>query len=163
MLVLARADAGGYPLRRENVYLNDLVAECRRTVEVLARTRDVAIRTSSAGDVPFTGDENLLRRMLLNLLQNAVAHTRAGGVVGIDVSSDDHSVCIRVQDQGDGIPESDRARIFDRFVQLDASRSAAGAGLGLPIARWIAEAHGGSLVLEDSRSSGSTFTIALPC
>jgi signal transduction histidine kinase len=162
MLVLARADAGGYPLRRENLYLNDLLTECQRSVELLARERGVAVRTSSAGDVPFCGDENLLRRMLLNLLQNAVAHTRAGGTVTADVAPNGRHAYIRVKDEGHGIAEADRARIFDRFVQLDAARRGAGAGLGLPIARWIAEAHGGSLELEDSRSNGSTFRVALP-
>ena len=162
MLVLARADAGGYPLRCERLYLNELIAECRRTVEVLARERGVSIRTLGVDDVPFTGDENLLRRMLLNLLQNAVAYTRPGGAVTVDLSPNGRSVYIRVKDEGDGIPESDRVRIFDRFVQLDAARRGAGTGLGLPIARWIAEAHGGRLDLEDTRATGSTFVVELP-
>ena len=69
---------------------------------------------------------------------------------------------VRVTDQGGGIRAADRARIFDRFVQLDAARRGAGAGLGLPIARWIAEAHGGTLELEESGSDGSTFRVVLP-
>jgi two-component system OmpR family sensor kinase len=162
MLVLARADAGGYPLRREHQYLNELVADCRRTVDVLARERGITIRASASGDVPFDGDESLLRRMVLNLLQNAVAHTRDRSAVVVDVSPNGRSVYIRVTDEGQGIPEADRARIFDRFVQLDAARHDAGAGLGLPIARWIAEIHGGSLDLEESGTAGSTFRIVLP-
>jgi len=67
-----------------------------------------------------------------------------------------------VRDTGPGIPPADSGRIFDRFVQLDPARRSGGTGLGLPIARWIAEAHGGSLVLERSDASGSTFLIALP-
>ncbi|HMF98963.1 MAG TPA: HAMP domain-containing sensor histidine kinase [Vicinamibacterales bacterium] len=162
MLVLARADAGGYPLRRENVYLNELVVDCRRTVEVLARKRDVTVGTVAAADVPFFGDESLLRRMILNLLQNAVAYTRAGSSVVVDVSPQDHHAFIRVTDEGEGIPDPDRERIFDRFVQLDSARRSAGVGLGLPIARWIAEAHGGTLELERSSATGSTFRIVLP-
>jgi signal transduction histidine kinase len=162
MLVLARADAGGYPLKLEQLYLNDLLADCQRTLDVLARERRVAIRTVAGDDVAFTGDESLLRRMLLNLLQNAVTHTRCDGTVTVDLSHYSRSVYIRVSDEGQGIPEPDRERIFDRFVQLDASRSAAGAGLGLPIARWIARAHGGRLELETSNASGSTFLVLLP-
>jgi two-component system, OmpR family, sensor kinase len=162
MLVLARADAGGYPLTFERLYLNDLVADCRRALDVLARERAVTIRTVAGDDVPFTGDENLLRRMLLNLLQNAVSHTRPNGTVTVALSMLSQALQIRVSDEGDGIPESDRTRIFDRFVQLDMSRSRAGAGLGLPIARWIAEAHGGSLELETSNPRGSTFLVSLP-
>jgi signal transduction histidine kinase len=71
-------------------------------------------------------------------------------------------VYVRVSDSGAGIPEADRERIFDRFVQLDPSRRAAGTGLGLPIARWIAEAHDGSLDLESTGPSGSTFCVVLP-
>jgi len=162
MLVLARADAGGYPLHPVSLYLNDLVDECRRAVDVIARERGVAVRTTMPSDVPLRGDENLLRRMLLNVVQNAVAHTRAGGVVRVEVSPNGRHVTIRVRDEGAGIAEADRVRIFDRFVQLDAARSGSGAGLGLPIARWIAEAHGGTLSLEESRATGSTFAIDLP-
>jgi signal transduction histidine kinase len=162
MLVLARADAGGYPLKLERLYLNELVADCRRALAVLARERGVTIQTMTAEDVPFTGDESLLRRMLLNLLQNAVSHTPHDGTVTIALSLLSRLVYIRVSDEGGGIPESDRARIFDRFVQLDPSRSRTGAGLGLPIARWIAEAHGGRLELETSDSRGSTFVVSLP-
>lgn len=162
MLVLARADAGGYPLNPVNLYLNDLVDECRRAVDVLARERGVAIRASVPADVPLRGDENLLRRMLLNVVQNAVAHTRPGGVVTIAVAPNGREAAIRVIDEGEGIAAADRARIFDRFVQLDAARRGTGAGLGLPIARWIAEAHGGTLELEESRATGSTFRIGLP-
>ena len=162
MLVLARADAGGYPLHPVSLYLNDLVDECRRAVDVLARERSVTIRTNVHVDVPFRGDENLLRRMLLNLVQNAVSHTRPGGRVTLEVAPAGRQIAIRVRDEGDGIPEGDRSRIFDRFVQLDAARRGAGAGLGLSIARWIAEAHGGTLELEESCAAGSTFRIALP-
>src|SRR5262249_13829023 len=162
MLVLARADAGGYPLRRVNLYLNELVADCRNTADVFARERGITIRTSASGDVPFHGDESLLRRMVLNLLRNAVTHTRGGSAVVVDVSPNGCSIYIRVKDEGEGIPDADRARIFDRFGPPAAARRSAGAGLGLPIARWIAEIHGGTLDLEESGRDGSTFRIVLP-
>ena len=162
MLVLARADAGAYPLRRANLYLNELVSDCQRTVEILARHRDVTIRMWARDDLPFCGDENLLRRMLVNVMQNAVTSTRPGTAVIVDVSANGRQVDIRVTDEGDGIPERDRARIFERFVQLDPARRSEGAGLGLPIARWIAEIHGGSLELIQSGTGGSTFRILLP-
>ncbi len=164
MLVLARADAGGYPLRKVDLYLDELVAECAGAVNVLARERRVAVeaRTPRNADVGFRGDEDLLRRMLVNIVQNAVRHTREGGAVRIELSPNPHDTTIRVTDQGRGIPPADRDRIFDRFVQLDSARREAGAGLGLPIARWIAEAHGGTLELESTGDAGSTFRIVLP-
>ena len=162
MLVLARADAGGYPLRPVDLYLDEVVAECRRAVDVLATERGVAIRAGGSPDIPFRGDEDLLRRLVLNVLQNAVQHTPSGGSVAVDIRQEPSAVRIRVTDEGPGIPAGDQQRIFDRFVQLDAARRGQGAGLGLPIARWIAEAHKGTLVLEHTGPEGSTFCVWLP-
>jgi signal transduction histidine kinase len=162
MLVLARADAGGYPLRPVDLYLDEIVAECRRAVDVLATERGVSIDAAPAPETPFRGDEALLRQMVLNVLQNAVQHTAAGKTVVVELSQDAAAITIRVRDAGAGIAVADQARVFDRFVQLDPSRRGHGSGLGLPIARWIAEAHGGTLVLERSDDSGSTFCARLP-
>jgi heavy metal sensor kinase len=162
MLVLARADAGAYPLRAVDLYMDDVVEECRRAVDVLAAERGITMTSSGASDVLIRGDEELLRRLMLNLLQNAVQHSPRHGVVLVDVSPNGSRVSVRVSDSGGGIPEADRSRIFDRFVQLDPSRRAEGAGLGLPIARWIAEAHDGSLSLESTGPAGSTFCVVLP-
>ena len=162
MLVLARADAGGYPLRPVDLYLDELMSDCLRAVDVLATERHVVIQPLRAADIAFRGDEGLLHQLILNLLQNAVQHTAAGGSVALEIQHDEHAVTIRVTDEGTGIPPADQARIFDRFVQLDPARRGLGTGLGLPIARWIAEAHGGTLVLERSGARGSTFRVSLP-
>jgi two-component system OmpR family sensor kinase len=162
MLVLARADAGAYPLRPVTLYLDDVVEECRRAVGLLASTRGVTVRTHSPSDVSIRGDEELLRRLILNLLQNAIQHSPAGGLVSVDIAPNGSRVYVRVADTGTGIPESDRGRIFERFVQLDPSRRAEGTGLGLPIAKWIAEAHQGSLSVESTGPAGSTFCVVLP-
>ena len=154
MLVLARADAGGYPLRPVDLYLDEVVAECRRAVE---RAGDRARRHDRSGarrpEMPFRGDEDLLRRLLLNLLQNAVQHTPPGGVgrsiVHVRTVARRRSA---IATRAPAFRIADRARIFDRFVQLDPARRGHGAGLGLPIARWIAEAHGGSLEPRIERS-----------
>ncbi len=165
MLVLARADSGGYPLRPVHLDLDEVIAECRRAVDVLAAERGVAIRMGELSEIPFRGDEELLRQLVVNLLQNAVQHTPPGGVVTVERSLGgraDDVVAVRIRDTGTGIPPADQRRIFDRFVQLDSARHGRGAGLGLPIARWIAEAHNGTLVLESSGPGGSTFCITLP-
>src|SRR5205809_1183876 len=160
MLVLARADAGGYALRPRDLYLDEVVADCRRAVDVLATERGVAIHSTGSPEIPFRGDEDLLRRLVLNVLQNAVQHTPAGGAVAVDIRQDRDAVRIRVTDEGAGIPAEDRERIFDRFVQLDAARKGQGTGLGLPIARWIAEAHRGTLTLEQSQPGATTFCVS---
>jgi heavy metal sensor kinase len=162
MLTLARADVGAYPLRPVNLYLDDLIEDCRRAVAVLAAQRNITVNATGARDVPVRGDEELLRRLVVNLLQNAVQHSPKDGTVSVDVSPNGSRVYVRVADSGIGIAESDRARIFERFVQLDPSRRAEGTGLGLPIARWIAEVHQGSLSVESTSPTGSTFCVVLP-
>jgi heavy metal sensor kinase len=161
MLVLARADSGGYPIRATDLDLSEVVDDCRRAVRVLAEERGVDVQSGAIGETPVHGDEDLLRRLVINLLSNAIEYSPAGGSVSIGVQPDQSAIRIRVADSGPGIPEADRARIFDRFVRLDEARSGKGTGLGLPIARWIAEAHGGTLVLESSGPGGSTFCATL--
>jgi signal transduction histidine kinase len=162
MLVLARADAGGYPLRPVDLYLDEVIEECRRAVTVLAAGRGVHIAGGGWPEIPFRGDEGLLRQLVLNVLQNAVQHTPPDSRVTIGVSRQRDAIQITISDEGPGIAAADQERIFDRFVQLDPARRAGGTGLGLPIARWIAEAHHGSLRLASSGPGGTTFIIDLP-
>jgi signal transduction histidine kinase len=98
--------------------------------------------------------------MVSNLLDNAVRHAARAGEVCATVQQTPSTITIRVVDDGLGVPADARERIFQRFARL--SQEYAGAGLGLPIARWIAEAHGGSLVLESTGPRGSTFTVTIP-
>jgi two-component system, OmpR family, sensor kinase len=162
MLVLARADAGGYPIRPIDLYLDETLSECCKAVEPLATEREVTIVSSAWPETPFRGDEELLRQALLNVLQNAIQHTPARGIVSIGMMQDPDSVSIRISDTGPGIAPEDRSRVFERFVQLDPSRRNDGTGLGLPIAKWIAEAHHGSLALESTGRDGSCFRFVLP-
>jgi len=105
--------------------------------------------------------------MLLNLLDNAIKYTPAGGMVNVDCHLDADSYILRVSNTGPGIPPELQSRIFERFFRADKARSRSegdtgGAGLGLSIARWIVEAHHGRLELTQSDASGTTFTAFLP-
>ena len=160
MFVLSRAEAGGRILRPEPVYLDEIVADCVHELSVIASERNVRVIASGDTDVAFVGDDDCLRQLFTNLLDNAVAHTRSGGLVTAHLVATDRTITVRIIDQGEGIPESDRERIFERFTRLDHQR--AGAGLGLPIARWMAEAHSGTLQLESCSSQGSVFVVTLP-
>jgi signal transduction histidine kinase len=160
MFMLSRAEAAGIPLSREPLYLDEIAADCTRALQVVAKGRGVEVRTCGDAEVPWTGDGGLLRQMLSNLLDNAIRHAKPGGVVTVIVRGSAHGPTIRVVDDGEGIPFDQRDRIFDRFVRLNSYTE--GAGLGLPIARWIAEAHGGTLVLESSTAAGSCFAVSLP-
>jgi two-component system OmpR family sensor kinase len=163
MFTLARADVGGLPMDRSPLYVDELVAECVRETRVLAGPKGVDVGWDGASEVEATGNERLLRQMLINLLDNAIRYTPAGRAVRVNVAAAPDAVELAVSDGGQGIPEAERERIFERFVRLDAARHPwEGAGLGLPIARAIAEAHGGTLVLARSDPSGSTFLARLP-
>jgi signal transduction histidine kinase len=163
MLVLARADAGAYPLTPRLLYLEEIVAECVRAVSMIATAHSVALVTQLQADVSLTADDGLLRRLTMNLLDNAVQYTPTGGTVTVTVAADERLATIAVSDTGAGIPAADRERVFERFVRLDPARSGtSGAGLGLPIARWIAEAHGGTLTVEQNDAGGCRFIARLP-
>jgi two-component system, OmpR family, sensor kinase len=162
LLTLARADAGGLRLEPKPVYIDELVADCVRTIRVIAESKAVALDCRGPGDVELLGDERWLRQMFVNLLDNAVRHTPAGERVIVELACEPDSIQLAVSDSGAGIAEAECERIFERFVRLDAARSGDGAGLGLSIARAIAEAHGGTLAVARSDSSGTTFLVRLP-
>jgi heavy metal sensor kinase len=161
MLVLARADGGGYPVVLADVDLTDLVAGCVRELGGRADDRDIKVSTSLE-PVRIMADEALLRRMFGNLLNNALTYTPRGGSVNVSLARLQQAVELRVADTGPGIPPEDRERVFERFVRLDSARAAGGAGLGLAIARWVAEVHGGRVDVRSSGPEGTTFAASLP-
>jgi two-component system OmpR family sensor kinase len=167
LFTLARADAGQYPLSPHDFYLDELVADCTRTTRTLALAKRITLNCDAAQELPIHADEALLRRMILNLLDNAFKYTPEGGSVSIAGRRDAGEYVLSITDTGPGIPVELQPRIFERFFRADRARSRAesdggGAGLGLSIARWIAEAHHGRLELTRSNASGSTFTAYLP-
>ena len=107
-------------------------------------------------------DEQFMRQVLINIISNAVKYTPEGGSVSVDVRPGKESVSVIVRDTGIGIKAEDIPFIFDRFYRVEASRSSAGFGLGLSIAKSIVEAHGGSISIQSTPGEGSTFIITLP-
>jgi len=168
LFLLARADSGNLVARREPVYLEELVHDATRAVRPLADARAIRVELRDAIEAPFEGDADLLGRLLLNLLDNAIKHSPDGGEVEVGMAQRDGSYEIGVVDAGRGIPAEARERIFERFVRLDAARgrseqsSTSGAGLGLAISRRIAEVHGGRLELVESRPGHTQFRVTLP-
>jgi two-component system OmpR family sensor kinase len=167
LFTLARADAGQYHLVKREFYLDELVAEAAHSARALALEKEIALLCETSEECPFFGDEGLLRRMVMNLVSNAIKYTPRGGGVSVASRTDGGRYVLTVSDSGPGIPTELQARIFDRFFRVDTARSRengdqGGAGLGLSIARWIAEAHGGSLELTRSDARGSAFSAFLP-
>ncbi len=164
MLALTRADSGEQPLRREELYLNDLVEGCCRSAQALAVVKGVRLTYETAHDVSFYGDEELLKRMTMNLIDNAIRYTPEGGLVSVKVQREDQNVRLVVHDTGIGIPADCVNRVFDRFYRVAKSRARAdgGSGLGLSIVKLAAQAHHGTAEVSSELGCGSTFTISLP-
>ena len=166
MFTLARADAGIYPVRQMPMYLDEVVDDVVRAARVLASTRNVSIEAATIPSAALTGDEDLIRRLMVNLLDNAIRYTPAGSTVRVDLEQASGGYALSISDHGPGIPADVQPHIFERFYRADAARTRrdgadGGAGLGLALARWIAEAHGGHLTLAQSSEAGTTFTAFL--
>jgi two-component system OmpR family sensor kinase len=167
LFTLTRADAGQYPLSPKDFYLDELAADCTHATRSLALAKQIALTCEVPEELPIRADEALLRRMILNLLDNAIKYTPRGGRVHLSCERQGSEYALIVTDTGPGIPTELQQRVFERFFRVDKARTRSetdggGAGLGLSIARWIAEAHNGRLILARSDSSGSTFTALLP-
>jgi two-component system, OmpR family, sensor kinase len=167
LFTLTRADAGQYPLSPQEFYLDELVADCTHAARSLASAKQISLTCEVPEELPIRADEGLLRRMILNLLDNAIKYTPAGGRVKVSCERSGAEYALSVTDSGPGIPKELQQRVFERFFRVDKARTRSkndggGAGLGLSIARWIAEAHHGRLILARSDSSGSMFSALLP-
>jgi len=165
LFALARVDSENIASRRERVYVEELVDDAMRMVRPLGATRGVHVKLNEAVEAPVHADADLLGRLLINLLDNAIKHSPDGGVVEVRMQRRNGLVDVGVVDQGRGIPAEDRERIFQRFVRLpdgDGATHQGGVGLGLAIARRIADAHGGSLVVVDSAPGHTEFRLTLP-
>lgn len=159
LLLLARADEQTFALQRGSVDVDDIVFE---QAARLRATTPVRINTTAVSAGRVSGDPAQLQRLVANLADNAARHATAQ--VAFTLVADDEAVVLRVEDDGDGIPEADRQRVFERFVRLDEARDRdhGGAGLGLPIVASIAAAHEGTVTVSRSHLGGARFEVRLP-
>ncbi len=165
LLLIAKADSGAAELNRRRIDIVAAVREACTEAEVLARVKGLELTTQlPAGGILVHGDRDALRRLFLILLDNAVKYTPTGGSLTVAVRSQEGAVVGTVRDSGIGIAPEHLPYVFDRFYRVDRARSRAdgGAGLGLAIGRWIAEAHGGRITVESESSHGSSFHVHLP-
>jgi heavy metal sensor kinase len=165
LLLLARADAGLPALPLERIELTPIVRDVCRQSELLAQERQLEL-SADMPDQPIYVQANdpALRRLLLLLLDNAVKYTPAGGRITVTVGCGPAGSIVAVSDTGVGIPAPALPHVFERFYRVDESRNrdAGGAGLGLSIAKWIAERHHASLEAESESGRGSTFRVRFP-
>lgn len=162
LLLLARADSGGLPLRQERVELENVLFDVYRQMNRMEKS--VELELTAVDQVVVLGDEDRLKQLILNLVDNAIKYTPEGGRVSLSLTKDGDWAYLVVSDTGMGIPPEDLAHIFDRFYRVDKSRTRAmgGSGLGLSIAKWVVQAHGGTIQVESTVGQGTTFTITLP-
>jgi heavy metal sensor kinase len=161
LLLLAQADAG-LKLQRQPVELDTLLLEVYRQAQVMAADK-VAVRLGAEDQALVLGESDRLRQLLLNLIDNALKYTPAGGQVTLTLRRQAGWVQVGIEDTGIGIGPEDLPHIFERHYRADRSRSRSGGhGLGLAIAQWIAQAHGGRIEVTSEVGKGSTFTVWLP-
>ena len=164
LLTLARADAAALPLQREVFDLADLVGDVAAQLQPLAAERGLRLDAQARAGASVLGDEDRLLQVLLNLVDNALNYTPAGGLVTLTCGATGATVLVTVCDTGMGIAPEHLPYIFERFYRVDTARSRArgGAGLGLAITRTLVEAHGGSIAVQSQIGQGTCFTLRLP-
>jgi signal transduction histidine kinase len=169
IFLLARVDAKQVPTTPVPLYFDELVAETCRAMRSLAAQRSITLRCEpTSGEIPYVGDEPLLERLVMNLVDNAIKYSDDEGTVSVCLAKTRDGIVLTVANGGRGIPPAARPHVFDRFYRADEARThdgvlhGSGSGLGLSIARWIAELHGGRLELTEASTTKTVFTLALP-
>jgi signal transduction histidine kinase len=173
LLMLARADAGERPIERQRVFLDDVTLDAAEAARVIADRKAVRLEVGEFEESPVLGDAQLLRQVVMILLDNAIKFTSPGEVVGVAVTHRAGRVSLVVSDTGLGIPADQLAHVFERFYRGDPSRTrqtksgdsagiSEGAGLGLSIARWIVEEHGGTISIESQDGRGTRVSVQFP-
>lgn len=170
LLTIAHADSGAIQLQQTTFPLSDLVEEAVAVVGVLAEDKKQILSVTGDQKALVRGDRAFLRIALVNLLDNAVKYSPSGSTIRVSFHPGSTNpgppefVELAIQDEGPGIPESARQRVFDRFYRLDEARTrdSGGFGLGLPIAKWAVEAHGGNISVKAAPPAGAIFCIKLP-
>jgi signal transduction histidine kinase len=162
LMDISEAETGTMKLARERVDLAQLFQDTVELYADLAEEKHQALTASAAPGLSLDADQNRLRQVMANLVDNAVKYTPAGGSIALEGRAEERTLVIEVRDTGIGIPPGDLPRVWERLYRGDASRSERGLGLGLSLVRAIVEAHGGRVGVRSEPGKGSTFTLVFP-
>lgn len=164
LLALARMDAGRQQMEWEMVDVSLLLESVVDALEEEAENKSIALHLDVPPSLTLYGDQTLLTRMLMNLVENAVKYGRQDGDVWVAAKQGNGQLICTIRDNGIGISAGDMENIWERFYRVDQARHPQGSfGLGLPMARWIAQAHGGVVEVQSEPGKGSVFTVNFPC
>jgi signal transduction histidine kinase len=165
LLTMSRADANAVQFHTTTFPIFEIATESAALLQVLMEEKTQTMLLTGDRRAAVQGDRLFLRQALVNLLHNAVKYSPEGGTIALDVrSTGDGRVLLAITDSGPGIAAEEIEKVFDRFYRVDKSRSRdrGGAGLGLAIAEWAVQAHGGQIQVESTFGKGSTFRVSLP-
>jgi signal transduction histidine kinase len=170
LLTLARADTGERPVERASLYLDDVALDAANAARVVAEAKGVSVVVDDFEEAVISGDKNLIRQLVMILLDNAIKFVHRGGTVRVGVSHRDGHAELAVSDDGPGIPPDQLPHIFERFYRGDPARTRSpsatangdGAGLGLSIARWITDAHDATIDVSSALGTGTRVTVTFP-
>ena len=164
LMTLVRSDSGRLAFNFEPVPLGTMIEELSEDARLLAKSKNITVKLTNCDPVSINGDATRLKQLFLNLIDNAIKYTPTHGKVFLSLEREDGAAVISVRDTGIGINRKLQEKIFDRFYRVGRGHNGAvpGSGLGLSIAKWIAEAHHGNIQVKSREKKGSTFVVKLP-
>ncbi|HEX9613957.1 MAG TPA: ATP-binding protein, partial [Bacteroidota bacterium] len=164
LITLMKSDAGRLSFQFEDLDLDVLLKAIWEDTQILAEPKNISVRFGMVEPVRIHGDPSRLQQLFLNLAENAVKYTPPKGAVTLSLERADGTAVVRVSDNGIGIPARDQSKIFQRFYRIERIETSgvSGSGLGLAIAKWIAEAHKGTIEVQSKVNKGTTFIVTLP-
>lgn len=163
LLDIRRLQSGQEIIRKSNVNLDALVDEAIETVRPLFESKQINLEKIATAETPTLElDEDMIRRVIINLLENAIKFSPLNTTITVGVKPGRDEVMVFIEDQGPGIPEMYREQIFEKYFRLDSEGKSRGLGLGLSFCQLAVQAHGGKIWVESGKPAGSRFLFSLP-
>lgn len=164
LLDLSKIEQQGFKLNMGTVDMKELLEDIHMVLDNKAGEKEISLQVNALKRVSVIGDPGRLKQIFINLINNAIVYTPAGGVVSVELAEDKYNAYIKVSDTGIGISKEEIPRIFERFYRVDKARSrnTGGTGLGLSIVKHLVEAHQGTITVDSEVGEGTTFTVVLP-
>jgi two-component system, OmpR family, sensor kinase len=166
LMILVKSDTGRLVFNMQPIALNEFIEQLFEETKVLAESKKIKVKLEHTQPIRINGDAVRLKQLFLNLIDNALKFTPPHGLVTLVLSKKEGDAVLTIKDNGIGIPRKDQTKIFERFYRVERSEDngeeVGGSGLGLSIAKWITEAHHGTIEVKSRERKGSTFTVRLP-